>query len=316
MRILCTGGSGSLGRALIQRFLSLGETVRSLSRCEVRIAELVRDFPSVHALMGDVRDRDRLARAMWGIDTVIHCAALKRVDEGAYHPDEMLKTNVLGTENVIEASLQAGVKRLLFISSDKAVHPQNIYGHSKAMAEAFCVAANSYAHPQGLRIACTRWGNVVGSRGSVVHIWREQIQRDAPIIVTDPRMSRFWLTLGQAVAFIEQALVAMRGGEIFIPVLPSMRLMDLAEAMAPSYRKEIVGLRPGGEKLSERLLSDEEIGRTVRTGGMFVVNPSHHSWDEKIADGIPVPPDFRYDSAENTRWVSVQEMREWLNELS
>jgi len=314
--VLITGGTGSLGRALVRRFLAAGvPRVCTYARCEVRQAQLIEGYPQVHAFVGDVRDRERIERCLGGVDTVIHAAALKRVDGGAYHPDEMLKTNVLGMQAVIDACAHVGsVKRLLLISSDKACQPTNIYGASKLMAEYLATAANSYTVPRGLRVSAVRYGNVLGSRGSVVHIWRQAISRGEHLVITDPDMTRFWLTLDQACDLVSDALDIMCGGELIVPCLPSMRLLDVAEALAPGHPRIFAGLRPGGEKLAERLLSDEETSRALMVNGRIVVPPAHHSWtvEERTGEALPEGLIYQSDLAP-FGWLSVEAMREWLS---
>lgn len=319
IRVLVTGGTGSLGRALIRRLLSAGaERICSLARKELDNAKLqaaYADTDQVRVFTGDVRDLDRLTDAMWGLDTVIHAAALKRVDGGSYEPEEMLLTNVWGTRNVLRAAQDAGIRRVVFISSDKAVQPLNIYGAAKMAAEHLVVNRNSFSVPHGLACSVVRYGNVLGSNGSVIHLWRQQVAEDKPITVTDPRITRFWLTLDQACDLVFHCLQVMRGGEILLPILPSMRILDLAEALAPGYRREITGLRPGGEKLHESLMSSEEVKRSVRRDGHIVIQPTHHSWTSEAWEGDPLPEDFVYRSDANDKWVSVEQMREWIKSV-
>ena len=284
MKVLITGGTGSLGRALVRRLLRDGaERIVVYSRSESRQAEFAAELGEHEALrwfIGDVRDRRRLGDAMWHCNAVIHTAALKRVDAMAYNPDEVRKTNIQGSANVIDAALWAGVQRLVMVSSDKAVAPTNVYGVSKAQMEAEAVASNSKTFPRGLRVACTRYGNVIGSTGSVVGLWRQAIARGEPLTITDPDMTRFWLTLDQAVEVILTALQRMEGGEIFVPLLPAMRLGDLADVLAgPEYPRKVVGLRHGGEKRHEILWTPEESERiTPITDGLVAIAPSFMSW--------------------------------------
>jgi UDP-N-acetylglucosamine 4,6-dehydratase len=283
MRVAITGGTGTLGRALIPRLLKDGaERVVTVSRDEVKAGDVAAEFnhPNLRTFLGDIRDQDRLVQAFAGCDTVIHAAALKRVTESAYSPGELIKTNIQGTVNVIEAAREAGVSRLLVISSDKAVHATNLYGSTKFTAECYAVQANSYTVPQGLRVACTRYGNVLGSRGSVTEVWAS-LPREAPIPLTSAAMSRFMITKPQAVQFILDSLETMRGGEVFIPILPSFTIIDLALALYDSKRKlDFVGLRPGGEKIYEQLVSDEEWARLYRVEHGAVVLPSFKTWDD------------------------------------
>jgi UDP-N-acetylglucosamine 4,6-dehydratase len=322
-RYLITGISGSLGRALLANLLAdpTTERVIGLSRDEVKQAELWEQFadPRLRLSLGDVRDEARVREGCWTCDTVIHAAALKRVDSVAHHPTEVLKTNLDGTRAVIAAAVAAGVKRVLLISSDKAVSPSNVYGISKAAAEAVAVASNGYSIPRGTAISVVRYGNVLGSRGSVVPVWRAAIAAGRPLTITDPRMTRFWLTLSDAVGIIRRALAAMIGGEIFVPVLPSLRLVDLAEALAPGHPVEAIGLRPGGEKLAEVLLAEDEVPRTLARleDVLYVVTPppSHRTWSAVPYVGVPVDPTLVYRSDVNDWWLDVPAMRAMLAEV-
>lgn len=321
--VLITGGTGSLGRALIRHYLTTDiERIAVLSRDEYKQSVLAKELPDdrLRWFLGDVRDAERLALAFHGIDTVIHAAALKRVDKIAYDPSEAIKTNILGTMNVIHASLTAGVRRVLVVSSDKAVQPTNIYGATKMTAEHLAVMSNVYAYPRGTRVACVRYGNVIGSRGSVVELWREAVKANEPIEITDERCTRFWITMPQAVQLIQDALALMDGGEIFVPDLPSMRITDLAEAIAPGHPRFVTDLRPGGEKLHEALLNSEEVTRTFElleyrfdiTRRVYVIMPSLRYWGGAPFIAPQVPKDWVYTSDRNTRWLSVEDMREML----
>lgn len=285
-----------------------------LSRDEWKQAQMAQEYPDdrLRWFLGDVRDLPRLTEAFHGVDMVIHAAALKRVDAVAYNPSEVIATNVLGTQNVIRAAIAARVGRVLLISSDKAVEPTNIYGASKMCAEWLAVASNVYAYPQGTRVSVVRYGNVIGSRGSVVELWRALGVGGGSIPITDKRCTRFWITMEQAVQLIQDALKLMDGGEIFVPDLPSMRIVDLAEAIAPGAEQREIGLRPGGEKLHEKLLNQEEVARTVWVNGLYVVRPALNYWGGTPRHGDAVRPDWEYVSDRNGRWVTVEEMREML----
>lgn len=318
MRILITGGTGSLGRALIKRFLALGHAVCAYARCEVKRAQLLADFPDVHAFLGDVRDRERLDEAMHGVDVVVAAAALKRVDGGYQHTMESIKTNVLGIHNTITAALLAGVKKVVVVSSDKAVHAENSYGSTKHLAEFLAISANEISAPQGTVVSAVRYGNVLASRGSVAQLWQAQVARGERLRMTDPDMTRFWLRLADAVGVIEHCLARMRGGEIFVPKLPAMRVRDLARAIGgDDYPIEITGLRNGGEKRHEQLVSDGEVERTLNSNGFLVIPPQDHSWTADEWEGDRVPSDFRYTSdVAPFGWLSTERMRAWLSELS
>ena len=326
MRCLITGGTGYFGRALARRLLDDGsERIVLYSRSESRQAELAEQFVHYGAarfFLGDVRDRERLEEAMWGCDVVVHAAALKRVDAVAYDPGEVRKTNILGSACVLAAAISVGVKRVLMISSDKAVSPQNAYGVSKAQMEHEAIAMNAIGYPRGTRISCTRWGNVVGSTGSIVGIWRNQLRRGQPLTITNPMMTRFIVTLPQAITFCLAALADMEGGEIFVPQLPATRIDALARAVSIQYLKRdaddlqtiVTGLRPGGEKIHEALLSSEEPQRAYQVGDRIIILPSHHSWRgtwEIPGERVAGP----YTSDAPVRWLSIDEMVAMLEEV-
>ena len=308
MRVLITGGAGSLGQALVKHCLSLPSVERVVvySRDEWKHAQLAAQYtdPRLRCFLGDVRDSRRLTQALYDIDTVIHAAALKRVDAVAYNPDEVVKTNVLGTMNVIHAAVQADTEKVLVISSDKAVNPTNIYGASKMMAEWLAVAANSYAYPQGTAVSCVRYGNVLGSRGSVLDLWKQAMTTGQPLTVTSDVATRFWMTMDTAVAFMWRALATMEGGEIFIPPMSAAPVIDLATAYAHTLWHEalippimITKLRPGGEKLHESLINAEESTRTISAGWAYTIAPSLMPWrDEAMFLGTRVAPGWEYRS--------------------
>ncbi len=309
--LLITGGTGSLGRHLVRLALERWRPRRIivLSRDEVKQQEMrldLDDDPSLRFFLGDVRDRDRLYRAFSGVDYVVHAAALKQVPSAEYNPLEVIRTNVLGAANVIDAAIDCGVKRVIALSTDKAVAPVNLYGATKMCADKLFVAARFYAGTGDTQFAVVRYGNVIGSRGSVIPLFlRERAKGEVPI--TDPRMTRFWLTLDQAVAFVGQSLERMSGGEIFVPKLPSMRIVDLAEAIAPGCTHRIVGIRPG-EKLHEVLLTEDEARYTTEYDEYLTIRPGWE--DPPPGPGSPVPADFRYATDTNSRWLSVEEIRE------
>jgi UDP-N-acetylglucosamine 4,6-dehydratase len=279
-----------------------------LKQHEMRVAGF--DHPSLRYFIGDVRDVDRLRRAMHGVHIVVHAAALKQVPACEYNPMEAIKTNILGSSNVVDAALDTGVEKVLALSTDKAVNPVNLYGATKLAAEKLFVQSNAYAGGMATRFSCVRYGNVVGSRGSVVPIFLQQ-RSSGRLTVTDPRMTRFWLTLEQGVRFVIRRIEQMRGGEVFVPKIPSMNLVDLAKAIAPEAQLEFVGIRPG-EKLHEVLISDDEARGTVELDEMFVVQPSGalwfgHSWQEQ---GQLLPDGFLYASNNNPQWLTVEQIRE------
>ena len=279
-----TGGTGSLGRALLRRIAAEGKPKIGVmfSRDELKQAQAYESLgapDNVRPCLGDVRDLERLRVALRGADVVIHAAALKRVDAVAMHADETVKTNILGTMNVCQAAMDCGVGRVLVISSDKAVLPTNSYGASKQMAEWVATGLNTYSVPRGTRIAAIRYGNVLGSRGSVVHIWRRAMEAGHPLKLTHPNATRFVITMDQALDCIGEALEVMQGGEIFVPRLPWCYVADIGIAMgAPAGGFEVVGLRAGGEKIHEQLLSDEERTRCSETTRSYVVLPHARTW--------------------------------------
>lgn len=310
--VLVTGGTGSLGRRLVPRLLAAG--VRKvivfsrdeLKQHEMRVAGL--DGPAIRYFIGDVRDPDRLRRAFKGVDVIIHAAALKQVSACEYNPIEAILTNVMGARNVVEAALDCDVPRVMAVSTDKAVNPINVYGAGKLLAEKLFVQANSYRGGGRTRFGCTRYGNVVGSRGSVVPLFLEQ-RRQGQVTVTDRRMTRFWLTLDQAAQFVLNCTEQMQGGEIFIPKIPSMRIMDLVFALAPDCDIKEVGIR-AGEKLHESLLSEEESRQAIEFDNHYVIEPAHPWWTPAAHDGgRPVPEGFKYTSDDNTDWLTVPQLQ-------
>jgi UDP-N-acetylglucosamine 4,6-dehydratase len=272
------------------------------------------DHPGLRYFIGDVRDVDRLRRAMNGVDIVVHAAALKQVPACEYNPIEAIMTNIMGARNVIEAALDTGVKKVMAISTDKAVNPINLYGATKLCAEKLFIQSNSYSGAYGTRFSCTRYGNVVGSRGSVIPLFLEQ-RRTGRVTVTDPRMTRFWITLEQGVRFVIRCIEQMHGGEIFVPKIPSMNIMDLVKAIAPDCEVDYIGIRPG-EKLHEVLISEDEARHTLDVGNMFVIQPVHPWWRvENWAHGKSLPEGFRYTSDTNSQWLSADELRKLVEGL-
>ncbi len=318
--VVITGGTGSLGRALVTRWHGVSHRLVIVSRDEWKHADMAREFPAddgVRYFVGDVRDRSRLADAFRGCLTVVHAAALKRIDTVAYNPAEAVKTNILGTLNVIQAAAEAGCERVLLISSDKAAAPCNAYGASKLMAEYVAVQANATTWPRGLRVSALRYGNVIGSRGSVVPLWRDALRANGALPVTDFRMTRFLLTLDDAVGLVERALDDMEGGEVFIPQLPAASMLCLAQALTGDRflaLESLGGLRPGGEKLHESLLTEHEAPRAVSVDGWFILQPTHRTWTETgygwARHGYEaVTSEYRSDSAPQ---LTVDEVRAML----
>jgi UDP-N-acetylglucosamine 4,6-dehydratase len=313
--VLVTGGTGSFGRKFAETVLSRFNPRKLivLSRDELKQSEMHRQFPqsNIRYFIGDVRDLDRLRRAMRGVDIVVHAAALKQVPACEYNPFEAVKTNVMGGANVIDAAIDAGVKKVLAISTDKAVNPVNLYGATKLCAEKLFVQGNSYSGEDGTRFSCARYGNVVGSRGSVIPLFVEQ-RRTGVISVTDERMTRFWITLQQGVDFVIQCLGAMEGGEIFVPKIPSMRVVELARAIAPECRIAYTGIRPG-EKVHEVLVSEDESHDVLEHDTFYMIPPQHPWWRAASwATGTRVAPGFKFSSDTNTRWLTVDELRAFM----
>jgi UDP-N-acetylglucosamine 4,6-dehydratase len=313
--ILVTGGTGSFGKQFVKIMLEEYHPAKLIifSRDELKQHEMRAggfDDPSLRYFIGDVRDQERLRRAMNGVEVVVHAAALKQVPACEYNPMEAIKTNILGSSNVIEAAIDAGVERVMALSTDKAVSPVNLYGTTKLAAEKLFVQSNAYAAGKATRFACVRYGNVVGSRGSVIPIFLQQRQ-NGKLTVTDERMTRFWLTLEQGVRFVIRCTEQMRGGEVFVPKIPSTRIVDLARVIAPQARLEVIGIRPG-EKLHEMLINEDEARSTVELEDMFVVQPATdlwfgHEWQDQ---GRRLPDGFRYGSDTNPEWLTVEQIRE------
>jgi len=322
--ILITGATGSFGRAMVRRLLeeSMVSRIVILSRDEFKqyqmeqeLREAGNDIARLRFFLGDVRDQPRLEMAMMGIDTVVHAAALKQVPAAEYNPFECIHTNVLGAENVVRSAIRAGVSKVVALSTDKASTPINLYGASKLASDKIFIAANNLSGTGGCRFSVVRYGNVMGSRGSVVSHFSRIIESGAgPLPITDARMTRFWITLQQSVSFVVSCLATMRGGELFIPKIPSIRITELAEAMAPGVPHEIVGVRPG-EKLHETMLTADDARTTLQTQDRYIVEPAFPFWHQGNGDGYAgtrVDPGFHYSSDSNTEWLSVEEIREWL----
>lgn len=315
--ILVTGGTGSFGRKFTEIVLKEYnvEALRILSRDELKQLQMNQRFNDqrIRFLIGDVRDKDRLHRAMNGVDIVVHAAALKQVPAAEYNPIEAVKTNVNGAANVIDAAIDNHVKKVMFISTDKAVHPVNLYGATKLVAEKLVVQANAYSGGR-THFSCVRYGNVVGSRGSVIPLFLRQ-RENGTVTITDERMTRFWITLQDGVGFVIKCIDRMLGGEVFVPKIPSMRLVEIVHTIAPEARMEIIGIRPG-EKLHEELITREEAPRTKECDHYYVIEPEHSFWEsENHRAGKYVPRDFHYGSDTNTEWLSSQDLEACLVNL-
>ena len=305
--ILVTGGTGSFGQAFIRSLFENYEPTRVVvySRDELKQFEMEQKLhpKGLEYFIGDVRDADRLLRAMKGIDIVVHAAALKQVVAAEFNPIECIKTNVMGAENIINASMDAGVDYVIALSTDKAVNPVNLYGATKLCSDKLFVAANHLSGNDGTRFAVVRYGNVVGSRGSVIPFFRERVASGV-LPITDPRMTRFWITLSQGVQFVEKCLPVMHGGEVFISKIPSMRITDLATAVGPECKQEIIGIRPG-EKLHEIMIPKDESRNALEFDDFFIISPSYQNEDQKLElvyggqKGKSVGDDFEYSSDGN-----------------
>ncbi len=320
--VLITGGTGSFGKAFVRHVLKHHDVKRLVvySRDELKQFEMAADLsaPNLRYFIGDVRDAGRLERALDGIDTVIHAAALKQVVAAEYNPIECILTNVMGAENVINAAINAGVEKVIALSTDKAVNPINLYGASKLCSDKLFIAANHVSGGGGCRFSVVRYGNVIGSRGSVIPVFRQQ-RKSGVLSITDPSMTRFWLTVEQGVEFVVDSLGRMHGGETFIPKIPSMKITDLATAIAPECRQETTGIRPG-EKLHEIMVPVDEARQTLEFDGFFIIQPSFHLWEVSKARtydsdaGTPVDPGFSYTSDNNDRWVTAEDLREMIGD--
>ena len=315
--VLITGGTGSFGKKFTKVLLEEQKPRKIIifSRDELKQHEMQvggYNHQSLRYFIGDIRDRERLLRAMHSVDIVVHAAALKQVPACEYNPMEAIKTNIMGTANVVEAALDAGVKKVLTVSTDKAVSPANLYGATKLAAEKLTIQSNAYAAGSATRYSCVRYGNVVGSRGSVVPLFLKQ-RENGVITITDDRMTRFWLSLEQGVRFVINCIEQMEGGEVFIPKIPSTKVTDLARAIAPKAKLDIIGIRPG-EKLHEMLISEDEARNTVELDKMFVVQPAEaiwfgYSWQAK---GKALAEGFYYSSDNNTEWLDVEGIKKYI----
>jgi UDP-N-acetylglucosamine 4,6-dehydratase/5-epimerase len=315
--ILLTGGTGSFGKHFckVMHEKYHPRVIRIYSRDELKQHEMRQVFgeEGLRYFIGDVRDSDRLKRAMEGVDIVVHAAALKQVPSCEYNPLEAVKTNIHGAQNVIDASIDAGVKKVIGLSTDKAVNPVNLYGATKLCAEKILIQGNAYSGPRGTRFSCVRYGNVIGSRGSVIPLFNAQ-KKTGKITITDQRMTRFWLSLDQAVELVVKGLCHMHGGEIFIPKIPSMKIIDLARAIAPECEVDYIGIRDG-EKLHEMLITEEDGRNTVAYNGMYVVLPSYTWWKRvNYTTGDRLPEGFIYTSNNNTEWLTESDLRGIINE--
>ncbi len=320
--ILVTGGTGSFGAHFIRYVLDNASPARVIifSRDELKQYEMQQKFAdhekasTLRFFLGDVRDQDRLKMACRGVDFIVHCAALKQVVAAEYNPFEFIKTNVMGAENVVQAAIANNVERVIALSTDKAANPVNLYGTSKLASDKIFVAANHLSGKNGTRFGVVRYGNVVGSRGSVVPLFQRLLAEGAKELpITDERMTRFWITLNQGVGFVLSCLTRMRGGEIFIPKIPSMRMTDLAEALAPGIPHKVIGIRPG-EKLHEAMITLDDARNTVELSDRYIIQPPLNIWDRNLEYDYqdikgPVAEDFSYTSDNNNWWLTPDELK-------
>src|SRR4051794_19052515 len=316
--VLVTGATGSFGPLFVEPVLAEHEpqSVRIFSRDELKQSELQRRFADddrLRFLLGDIRDLPRLVRATRGVDVIVHAAALKQVPACEYNPFEAVQTNVIGAENVVSAAIENEVPVTVALSTDKAVNPVNLYGATKLCQEKITVQGNAYAADSPSRFAVVRYGNVVGSRGSVVPLFKAQAETGV-ITITHPDMTRFWITLEQSVQLVLHAIDAAGGGEVLIPKIPSMKVTDLADALAPGAEQRMVGIRPG-EKLHEVLVTEDESRHAYELEDRYVILPEYPSWELKPVEGERLPPGFRYTSDTNSQWLTVDQLTDLASDV-
>ena len=320
--ILITGGTGSFGKKAVEIILNKYKPRRLIifSRDELKQFEMsqtysMSQYPCIRYFIGDVRDKERLNRAFQGVDYVIHAAAMKQVPAAEYNPFEAVKTNIIGAQNVINAAIDQGVKKVLALSTDKAANPINLYGATKLCSDKLFIAGNTYGSRKDTIFSVVRYGNVVGSRGSVIPYFM-RVKKNGYLPITDLNMTRFWITLEQAVEFVLHCLGNMCGGELFVPKIPSMNIMDLAKAIAPECETRIVGIRPG-EKIHELMISRDDARQTLELDSFYVIQPQYNYWTRRSSwdNGRKVADNFEYDSGTNPWRLSIEEMREMLNDL-
>lgn len=317
--VLITGATGSLGKSLLEYFLKETKVRRIAvySRDELKQLHLRSHFQNDSRLrwfLGDIRDLERLKRAFHGVDFVIHAAALKQVDTGEYNPMEFIKTNVLGSQNVIDAAIETGVRRVVALSTDKASSPINLYGATKLTADKLFVAANNYSFTYGTTFSVVRYGNVMGSRGSVIPFFQEIASRGEPLPITDLRMTRFWISIDAATKFVVDSLELMTGGELYVPRIPSMKIVDLANAIAPGAKLQEIGMRPG-EKLHEEMISADDSRRTIVLENRFVVTPVVAEWGYEPPFGSRLSDGQAYRSDTNDLWMSESDIKSFIKML-
>jgi UDP-N-acetylglucosamine 4,6-dehydratase len=313
--VLITGGTGSFGRSLTKYLLkSEVRRIAIFSRDELKQLQMKNDFKDdrLRFFLGDIRDISRLDIALHNVDFVVHAAALKQVDTGEYNPMEFVKTNIVGSQNVIDACIRNGVKKVVALSTDKASSPINLYGATKLTADKLFSAANNYSHAYGTTFSIVRYGNVMGSRGSVIPHFKQLASEGKPFPITDKRMTRFWITLEQAVEFVLESFEIMQGGELYVPRIPSMKIMDLARAIKEDFSYEEVGIRPG-EKLHEEMISPDDSRRTIELSNRYCVSPIYAEWGFNPPKGKKVEDGFSYRSDSNDLWLTIEKLQELIS---
>ena len=314
--VLVTGGTGSFGKAYITNLLSSHNPKKVIifSRDEMKQFEMRGKFandPRLRFFIGDIRDKERLLRAFSGVNYIVHAAALKQVDTGEYNPREFILTNVIGSQNVVDAAIDSGVTNVVALSTDKASSPINLYGATKLTADKLFTAANVYGANSKTKFSVVRYGNVMGSRGSIIPLFQELASKGLPIPVTDLRMTRFWITLDQAVKFVDEAFSEMNGGELFVPRIPSMKITDLVAAIAPNSKIKEIGIRPG-EKLHEEMISSDDSRRAVMQKTKFILSPTSSDWAYVEPKGDKLPEGFSYRSDTNDQWLTQSEINDFI----
>ena len=315
--ILVTGGTGSFGKAFISDLLKNQnpEKVIVFSRDELKQFEMKSQLGNDSRLryfIGDIRDKDRLMRAFTNVDYIVHAAALKQVDTGEYNPREFILTNIIGSQNVVDAAIDSGVSRVIALSTDKASSPINLYGATKLTADKLFTAANVYGTKSHTFFSVVRYGNVMGSRGSIIPLFKALAAQGLEIPITDKRMTRFWITLDQAVSFVQEAFREMNGGELFVPRIPSMRITDLAMAIAPDSEIKEIGIRPG-EKLHEEMISSDDSRRTIKQDNKYIISPISAEWNYIEPLGDKLPEGFSYKSDTNDLWLTIEDIKKLTN---
>ena len=320
--ILITGGTGSFGKKCTEIILEKYKPKKLIifSRDELKQYEMAQQFPDskydcMRYFIGDVRDKERLYRAFNKVDYIIHAAALKQVPTAEYNPFEAVKTNILGAQNIIDAAIDKGVRKVIALSTDKAANPINLYGATKLCSDKLFIAGNSYVGREDTIFSVVRYGNVVGSRGSVIPFFLKEKEKGI-LPITDPRMTRFWITIEQGVNFVLDCLEHMVGGELYVPKIPSMNIMDLAKAIAPECKTKIIGIRPG-EKLHEVMVPKDDARMTLEFKKYYIIQPKFRFFDRRFNNnkGKPLPEDFEYNSGTNSWWLTVEELRGMVEKL-